>query len=132
VKNAMRWQVRVLGGAALVLLPWMVVLALTLQDATGWVLLDCGETVCLAGAAVLLHRGSGMHRLFAAGAALLLLADAGCDIGTSTTGGDLLSAVAMAVGAELPIAALCLALVLRRAARPAALAAARPVLALAA
>jgi hypothetical protein len=126
----MRWQVRVLGGAALVLLPWMVVLALTLQHATGWVLLDCGETVCLAGTAVLLHRGSGLHRLFAAGAALLLLTDAGCDIGTST-GGDLLSAVGMAVGAELPIAALCLALVLRRV-RPAALVAARPRLALAA
>jgi hypothetical protein len=127
----MRWQVRVLGGAALGLLPWMVVLALTLNNATGWVLLDCGETVCLAGAAVLLHRGSGLHRLFAAGAALLLLADAGCDIGTSATGGDMLSAVAMAAGAELPLAALCLVLVLRRA-RPADPLAARPVLALAA
>ncbi|MCC9309979.1 hypothetical protein LN042_23375 [Kitasatospora sp. RB6PN24] len=127
----MRWRVGVLGGAALALLPWIAVLALTLRDAAGWVLLDLGEAVCLAGAALLLHRGSGLHRLFAAGAALLLVGDACWDIGSSATGGDLLAALGMGVGAELPLAAICAALVLRRR-RPAALAAARPVLALAA
>ncbi|MDH6138830.1 hypothetical protein P3T35_000819 [Kitasatospora sp. GP30] len=131
VKVSMRWRVRVLGGAALALLPWMAVLALTLRNATGWVLLDLGEAVCLAGTALLLHRGSGLHRPFAAGAALLLVGDACWDIGSSAADSDLWAALAMAAGAELPLAAVCAALVLRRR-QPAGLAAGRPALALAA
>jgi hypothetical protein len=135
MKVSMNWRVRVLGCASLFLLPWMVMLALTLRNPTGWVLLDLGESLSLAGTAVLLHRGSGWHRLLAAAAALLLLTDAGADIGSSTTTGDLLMAVAEAAIGELPMAALCASLVLRRrrAAGPAdAGADARPASALAA
>ncbi|MFE9423463.1 hypothetical protein ACFYNO_10925 [Kitasatospora sp. NPDC006697] len=132
--NAKRWQVRLVGGAGLALLPWMVVLALTLRDATGWVLLDLAEAGCLLSTATLLSRGLARHRHCAALAALLLTADAVCDLGSATTGTDLLMALAMALCAELPLAGLCALLALRgrRPAAATAMAPVRPALALAA
>ncbi|GAA1971844.1 hypothetical protein [Kitasatospora viridis] len=132
MRDSKRWQVRLLGGAGMALLPWMVVLALTLRDATGWVLLDLAEAASLVGTAALLRRDGQWHRVCAALAALLLVSDAGFDLGSATTGSDLWTALAMALGAELPLAALCAVLVLHRSRPVRALLPVRPVLALAA
>ncbi|MDH6118676.1 hypothetical protein [Kitasatospora sp. GAS204B] len=117
-----------LGGAGLALLPWIVVLALTLRHAAGWVALDLAEAAALLGAAWLLRTDHRLHRPIAALAAVLLLADAGWDIGTAGEPGALLSALAMAAGAELPLAALCVGLALRGLALRGRASAGRPLL----
>ncbi|WP_329564039.1 hypothetical protein [Kitasatospora sp. NBC_01266] len=106
-------HIALLGGAGLALLPWIVVLALTLHHAAGWVVLDVAEAAALLGAARLLRTGHRLHRPVAALAAVLLLADAGWDVGTAGARSALLVALAMAVLAELPLAALCAGLALR-------------------
>ncbi|WP_051970343.1 hypothetical protein [Kitasatospora azatica] len=116
----------VLAGAGFALLPWVVVLALV-PGSLGWIALDLAEAACLLGSALLLRRGHAARRPLAALAALLLVGDAWCDV--STAGSSLLVAVAMAVCAELPLAALCSAIALRGRTVPAA--APRPELALA-
>ncbi|GAA1215917.1 hypothetical protein GCM10009665_02150 [Kitasatospora nipponensis] len=104
----------VLGAAGLALLPWIVVLAAAGPEATGWAVLDALEAVCLLGTAGLLLTGRPLHRAFAALAALLLAGDALVDLRTAPAGSALLVALAMALLAELPLAALCGALALRR------------------
>ncbi|MGF1426025.1 hypothetical protein [Kitasatospora sp. LaBMicrA B282] len=127
-----RRYVAVLRTAGLALLPWIAVLALTLRDPAGWVALDVAEALALLGTARLLRTGHRLHRPVAALAALLLVADAGCDLGTATVGADTLSALAMALLAELPLALLCGHLVLRATGRASRAVTARPRLALAA
>ncbi|WP_399920044.1 hypothetical protein [Streptomyces kanamyceticus] len=104
-----RWTAPVLTGAGLALLPWIGYLAATLPPAQAfvWGLLDSLEAYCLITAGLRLARGHGGHRVPAAGAALLLLADAVADLLTSAPGAPLAQALAMAVLAELPLAALC-------------------------
>lgn len=106
---------RLLAGAGLALLPWMGYLAATLPpaQAVAWVLLDGLEAYCLITAGLRLARGTGGHRVPAAGAALLLLADATADLLTSAPGAEFAQAVTMAALAELPLAALCVALARR-------------------
>ncbi|MDH6131697.1 hypothetical protein P3T37_001071 [Kitasatospora sp. MAA4] len=106
-----------LGAAGLALLPWIVVLAVTVRGSYGWVALDVAEAGCLLGAARLLHRGHVLHRPVAALAAALLTADACCDVRTAGPGAALLVAVLMALLAELPLAAFCATLALRPARR---------------
>ncbi|MGW7412798.1 hypothetical protein, partial [Streptomyces sp. NPDC054863] len=103
------WQGRLLTLAGLALLPWMGYLAATLPpaEAAGWIVLDTLEAACLLTAGLRLVRGEGSPRLPAAGAALLLAADACADLLTSAPGAELAAAAAMAVCAELPLAALC-------------------------
>ncbi|MGW7367797.1 hypothetical protein ACWGI8_31335, partial [Streptomyces sp. NPDC054841] len=110
-----RWQGRLLTGAGLALLPWMGFLAGTLPpaEAAAWVALDALEAACLLTAGMRLVHGGGGHRAPAAGAALLLLADACTDLLTSAPGPELAGAVALAVCAELPLAAVCAALAIR-------------------
>lgn len=113
-----RWTAPVLTGAGLALLPWIGYLAATLPpaQAVAWGLLDSLEAYCLVTAGVRLargHGGHGGHRVPAAGAALLLLADAVADLLTSGPGTPLAQALAMAVLAELPLAALCTVLTRR-------------------
>ncbi|MFI2619562.1 hypothetical protein [Streptomyces sp. NPDC018584] len=110
-----RWTAPVLTGAGLALLPWIGYLAATLPpaQAVAWGLLDSLEAYCLVTAGVRLARGHGGHRIPAAGAALLLLADAVADLLTSAPGTPLAQALAMAVLAELPLAALCTVLTRR-------------------
>ncbi|MFF3454086.1 hypothetical protein ACFYXH_07090 [Streptomyces sp. NPDC002730] len=114
-----RWQGRLLTGAGLALLPWMGFLAATLPpgEAAAWVTLDALEAACLLTAGSRLVRGGGGHRAAAAGAALLLVADACADLLTSAPGAELAQALAMAVCAELPLAALCMDLAVRTHAR---------------
>jgi hypothetical protein len=119
--------VRLLFAAGLGLLPWIVLLAATDRGAAPWVVLDLAEAACLLGAGWMLRTARPHHRALAAGAALLLTADACCDLATSAPGQDLLVALAMALLVELPLAAFCTRLALRRApsAAPAAAAGAR-------
>ncbi|MFF9360235.1 hypothetical protein [Streptomyces griseoluteus] len=103
---------RILMGAGLALLPWLGYLAGTLPpaEAAAWVALDALEAgALLTAGSRLLHRGV-RHRAPAAAAAVLLLADACIDVATSLPGPEPALAVAMAVIAELPLAALCAAL----------------------
>ncbi|MFF0742440.1 hypothetical protein ACFYVL_18770 [Streptomyces sp. NPDC004111] len=110
---------RLLTGAGLALLPWMGFLAATLPpaQAVAWVALDGLEAYCLITAGLRLARGHGGHRIPTAAAALLLAVDATADLLTSAPGTELAQAVTMAVCAELPLAALCVALA-RRGPRP--------------
>ncbi|GCD37744.1 hypothetical protein OEIGOIKO_05550 [Streptomyces chrestomyceticus JCM 4735] len=103
------WAGRVLTGAGLALLPWMGYLAGTLppSEAAAWVALDAAEAACLLVAGTRLMNGRSGHRAAAAAAAVLLVADAYVDVATAGPGSELLGAIAMAVGAELPLAALC-------------------------
>lgn len=79
--------------------------------------LDTLEAVCLLTAGTRLVRGGGGHRAAAAGAALLLAADACVDLLTSAPGAEQAAAMAMALCAELPLAALCGVLAVRRSPR---------------
>ncbi|MEU1230821.1 hypothetical protein [Streptomyces sp. NPDC005828] len=107
--RARRLQGRVLLGAGLALLPWLGYLAGTLPpaEAAAWVALDALEAAALLTAGSRLLRGDARHRAPASAAAVLLLADACVDLATSAAGPELAVAVAMAVCAELPLAALC-------------------------
>ncbi|MEU7162561.1 hypothetical protein [Streptomyces chrestomyceticus] len=113
--NRRTWAGRVLTGAGLALLPWMGYLAGTLPptEAAAWVALDAAEAACLLIAGTRLTNGRSGHRAAAAAAAVLLVTDAYVDVTTAGPGSELLGAVAMAVGAELPLAITCAALAVR-------------------
>ncbi|AUA13952.1 hypothetical protein CFP59_06126 [Streptomyces malaysiensis subsp. malaysiensis] len=115
--------VLLVSGAALV--PWLYVLARTVPSTAlvgrwnaAWVGLDALEALGLLSTAALRRRADDRHRLTAAATAALLVVDAWWDTVTAAPGGALVSAVAMAVCAELPLAALCTALALGRERRP--------------
>ncbi|GAA1353959.1 hypothetical protein [Streptomyces beijiangensis] len=97
-----------LTGAGLALLPWMGYMAATMppSKAAAWIALDALEATCLVLAGTRLARGGG-HHTAAAGAAALLLVDATTDLLTAAPGAELALAVAMAVAAEIPLAARC-------------------------
>ncbi|HET9967068.1 MAG TPA: hypothetical protein VFQ68_02460 [Streptosporangiaceae bacterium] len=94
------------------LLPWCVVLGMTLPAGTfvpnwslAWVGLDFAEAVAALLTAWLLSRGSPRAGLPAMAGAGLLFADAWFDVCTSAAGTARLLAVGEALGAELPLAA---------------------------
>ncbi|MFF0559618.1 hypothetical protein [Streptomyces sp. NPDC004266] len=107
--RAARRQGRVLMGAGLALLPWLGYLAATLPpaEAAAWITLDTFEAAALIAAGSRLLHGDGRHRLPAAAAAVLLVADACVDLATATPGTELTTALAMAVVAEIPLAVMC-------------------------
>ncbi|MFD7661496.1 hypothetical protein [Streptomyces sp. NPDC059788] len=109
------WAGRVMTGAGLALLPWMGYLAGTLPpaEAAAWVALDAVEAACLLIAGTRLMNGRAGHRGAAAAAAVLLVADACVDVATAGPGSELAGALAMAVGAELPLAITCATLAVR-------------------
>ncbi|MFJ7041902.1 hypothetical protein ACIQVC_00630 [Streptomyces sp. NPDC101112] len=125
LRRAHRWcrwfrveHVLVVSGLAL--LPWLVVLAAGLPTAavvsnwrTVWIGLDTAEAVTLITTGLLAGRGHRLHTLTATAAATLLLVDAWFDTMTAAPGADQVSAAAMALGAELPLAAVCAALAAR-------------------
>ncbi|MCL7495429.1 hypothetical protein M8I34_29080 [Streptomyces sp. MCA2] len=113
---ARRRQGRILTGAGLALLPWLGYLAGTLPpaEAAAWVALDALEAAALLTAGTRLLRGDSRHRAPAAAAAVLLLADACLDLATAAPGTELATALAMAAGAELPLAGLSAWLASRR------------------
>ncbi|KDN85445.1 hypothetical protein KCH_26760 [Kitasatospora cheerisanensis KCTC 2395] len=99
-------------GCGMVLLPWAVLLA-ALPGGLGWAVLDVVESAALSTAAVLLRQGRS-PRAAAGLAAVLLVADAGCDVASALGGPELAVALLMAVCAELPLAALCCSVALGR------------------
>ncbi|MDC0769595.1 hypothetical protein [Streptomyces sp. HD] len=109
----------------LALLPWLVVLANSLPAAavasnwrTVWIGLDTAEAVALIATGLLAVRGHRLHSLTATVAATLLVVDAWFDTMTAAPGMDQVSAAAMALGAELPLAVVCVVLAARGHARP--------------
>ncbi|TYB38859.1 hypothetical protein [Actinomadura chibensis] len=107
------------GGAA-AMAPWIWGLARTMPStavvqnwSTAWVGLDLMEAAALLGTGVLLLRHDDRYRTAAAVAATLLVTDAWFDVTTATPGAHRALSVALAAGAELPIAILCAALSVR-------------------
>lgn len=114
------WAARVMLVTGALLLPWLVVLALTLPSMTlAWVGLDAMEAAGLITTGLLVLRRHPLRTAAAAVTATLLLVDAWFD--TTTSGGvDLVLALVLAAVAELPLAALCAAVALRAAREQAA------------
>lgn len=121
--SARPWQ-RHLGwaltGAGAAMVPWLFVLAAQLPAQstavhwnTVWVGLDSLEALGLASTGMLLRRQDSRAGLTAAATAALLAMDAWFDVLTSAAGADRAVAIAMAAGAELPLAALCAYLAVR-------------------
>jgi hypothetical protein len=114
-----RWPAYVLLSGGFLLLPWLVLLAVELPSMTlAWVGLDAMEAAGLIVTGLLVLRRHPLRTTAAAMTATLLLVDAWFDT-TTSTGTDLVFAVALAVVVELPLAALCAALALRTARTPA-------------
>ncbi|MFJ3173247.1 LPXTG cell wall anchor domain-containing protein [Streptomyces roseus] len=116
-----------LTGAGVALLPWMVVLAKTLPQtaevsnwSTAWVGLDAVLAAGLSGTGVLLGRHDPRAAPLAAATAALLLMDAWFDVVTAAPGSARAAALALAVCAELPLAAACAAVAARPAGPPTA------------
>ncbi len=117
----------VLMACGVALLPWLFVLANGLPGTataanwcTAWVGLDSFEALGLVSTGLLAVRGHHLHALTATATATLLVVDAWFDTMTAAPGEDQLSAVAMAFGAELPLAVMCVVLAVRGRARPTA------------
>lgn len=124
--RGMRRAGGLLAFCGLALLPWLYVLATGLPATAraahwplAWVGLDALEALGLIATGLLAARGDRRHALAAAATATLLVVDAWFDTTTAAPGGDFATAVAMALGAELPLAALCGRLALRTLSRPA-------------
>ncbi|HEU5417909.1 MAG TPA: hypothetical protein VFV41_09480 [Streptosporangiaceae bacterium] len=112
-----RWLARAIAGAGVGLIPWMIVLAVSLPAsaraahwAAAWVGLDALEALGLITTGLLLIRRDSRYCLTAAATAVLLLADAWLDLATATPGSAQLAAAALALFAELPMAVICAAL----------------------
>ncbi|MFE6843517.1 LPXTG cell wall anchor domain-containing protein [Streptomyces sp. NPDC057686] len=110
-----------LSGAGVALLPWMVVLSRTLPQtaevsnwSTAWIGLDAMLAAGLSGTGLLLGRHDPRAAPLAAATAALLVADAWFDVTTSAPGSARATAVALALCAELPLAAACAAVAARR------------------
>jgi hypothetical protein len=111
-----RWTLVVLGAAAVLLVPWMVVLGLTLPADTevrnwslAWIGLDVLMAAGCATTALLGLRGDPRARLTASATAAVAVLDAWFDITTARPGTDLTQAVACAV-AEGALACVCICL----------------------
>ncbi|MFJ9695461.1 hypothetical protein [Kitasatospora sp. NPDC101183] len=94
--------------AAVALVPWLLVLAA--RHETPWVVLDLVEFSVLLWLDALVRRRSSAASWVGAAAALLLAGDALADIALAGPGHEVLAALAMAGGVELPLAAVCLVL----------------------
>ncbi|MGW4564505.1 hypothetical protein ACWEN3_19510 [Streptomyces sp. NPDC004561] len=108
-----RWLLVLLGAAAVLLVPWMVVLAVTLPGSTtvgnwplAWVGLDVLMATGCAATAALGLRGDGRARLTASATASVAVLDAWFDITTAPAGSALIMALACAA-AEGALAVAC-------------------------
>jgi hypothetical protein len=106
--------------AGVAMIPWLLYLAFTLPAsatdghwALAWVGLDSCEALALFATGRLLLRADNRCALAATATAVLLLTDAWLDMTSAAPGDELLTAIAMAVFAEVPIALACVALALR-------------------
>ncbi|MER6260917.1 hypothetical protein ABT203_15255 [Streptomyces sp900105245] len=119
-----RWTLVLLAVGAALLVPWTVVLALTLPASTevrhwslAWIGLDALMTAGCATTALLGLRTDPRARLTASATAAVAVLDAWFDITTARSGGDLAQALACAV-AEAALAAACVALALSEPRKP--------------
>ncbi|MEV6289068.1 hypothetical protein ACWET9_01285 [Streptomyces sp. NPDC004059] len=108
-----KWPWVLLGAAAVLLVPWTVVLALTLPGSTevdhwplAWIGLDVLMATGCAATALLGLRGDQRSRLTASATASVAVLDAWFDITTAGTGAPLAEALLCAV-AEGALAAAC-------------------------
>ena len=113
---------RLLAACALLLVPWIVVLAATLPAHTvarnwsvAWSGFDMLLAVMLAGTAWFQHTGDQRTGALAGASAAMLLVDAWFDTSTSALGADLAMAWFSAVFVELPLSFVCARIALRRA-----------------
>ncbi|MFJ6841551.1 hypothetical protein ACIQRE_02655 [Streptomyces griseoluteus] len=111
---APRWVGPVLLGLGLAMIPWVVHVHTSLPAtaeaphwAWAWTGLDVLEALGLSSTGLLLRRGDARASLTAMAASALLVVDAWFDTMTAAPGADLASAVAMALCAEIPLAAAC-------------------------
>lgn len=118
------WPGYVLVVSGVALLPWLVVLATGLPTTAtaphwtvAWVGLDAMEAAGLMATGLLTLRGSAHRAPVAAATAMLLVCDAWFDT-TTASGSGFGTAVLMAAGAELPLAAVCAVLAFRAARGP--------------
>jgi hypothetical protein len=116
VDNArlIRWAAPLFALCALALVPWIVVLGITLPQrqlsenyALAWTGYDALLLAALALTAYFALRRSTLLPIAASSAGALLTADAWFDVLTSPGGWRLGAAIAMSVLAELPLAFLC-------------------------
>lgn len=101
----------VAGGVAVVLLPWVLILAVTLPSTyqanhwkLAWIGLDLAIAVTAGLTAFLLHRRDPRAALTAVAAGTLLMADAWFDVSTSGPGLDHNLSLAQALVLEVPLA----------------------------
>jgi hypothetical protein len=106
--------------AGVFMIPWVLFLSHTLPAsatdshwALAWVGVDSSEALALFATGRLLLRADNRCVLAATATAVLLLTDAWLDMTSAAPGDELLTAIAMAVFAEVPIALACIALALR-------------------
>ena len=99
--------------AAVLLIPWIVYLGLELPERAtsshwdvAWVGFDAMEFVALALTGWLAYRRSTWVEVAATAAAVMLIVDAWFDVTTANGGWNLVQAIALGVGLELPLAAL--------------------------
>ena len=115
-----RWVVPLFGLAALALAPWIVVLVRILPSAhradhwdLAWAGFDVALALLLLGVALAAWRRSPWLEGAATASATLLAVDAWFDILTSSSRGELATAIISATLVELPLAGLCLLLARR-------------------
>jgi hypothetical protein len=109
-----RWAAPLFLGCAVILLPWIVVVAVTLPTRqlsenydVAWAGYDVFLLLGLICTALSALRRSSRLPIAAAATGALLLADAWFDVITSPWGWDLAEAVAMSVVVELPLTGMC-------------------------
>jgi hypothetical protein len=115
----------VAGGVAVVLLPWILILAVSLPSTyeanhwkLAWIGLDLAIAVTAGLTALLLHRRDPRAVLTAVAAGTLLIADAWFDVNTSGPGLDHNLALAEALVLEIPLAICAFVLASRTLMRP--------------
>jgi hypothetical protein len=112
--SAPRWASHLLLGMGAILVPWTLWLALTLPERhvarnfdVAWSGFDIALALTLIATGYGLLRGATWTQGAAAAAATLLVCDAWFDVVTSAPGTERMTAVAMALLAELPVAIAC-------------------------
>jgi hypothetical protein len=113
-------ETQLLAGCAVLLVPWIVVLALTLPAHTvarnwsvAWSGFDVLLAIMLGATAWLRRKGDPRVGALAGASAAMLVVDAWFDTSTSAVGVDAAMAWASAVFVELPLAFVCARIALR-------------------
>ncbi|HEY4347156.1 MAG TPA: hypothetical protein VGM80_06160 [Gaiellaceae bacterium] len=109
-----RWLVGTLGLIAVLLIPWTLWLTFSLPTRhitrhydIAWVGFDIGLAAAFAATAVAALRASPWLQALAALTGTMLICDAWFDTVTATSSDEQMRAILEAVGAEIPLAALC-------------------------